>query len=86
MKKIMSFLILMLITTSIFACPVCEKQQPKLLQGITHGAGPNSNWDYLIIGSVAIIVVFALYYSIKWLIKPGEKSPNHIKYFILNQQ
>lgn len=66
------------------ACPVCDKQQPKVLQGITHGTGPDSNWDYVIIWAAVIIVLFTLFYSVKWLFKPGEKSQDHIKHFILN--
>ena len=65
------------------ACTVCEKQQPELLQGITHGAGPESNWDYLIITAVAIVVLLTLIYSIKFLLWPGEESKTHIKRTIL---
>lgn len=68
------------------ACPVCEKQQPKILKGIAHGAGPESNWDYVIIWTAVVIVVFTLFFSIKWLIRPGEKSSTHIKRFILNNE
>jgi hypothetical protein len=67
-----------------FACPVCERSQPKLLRGIAHGAGPESRWDYLIVLTAVVIVAFTLYFSIKWLIRPGENSDRHIKRFILN--
>ena len=40
---------MLLLAWAAIACPVCEKQQPKILQGITHGSGPQSNWDYIII-------------------------------------
>ena len=86
MKKIIGLLIILLAGISTFACEVCEKQQPKILQGISHGAGPESKWDLVIISFIAVIVVFTLYFSIKWLIRPGEKNTSHIKYFILNQQ
>lgn len=66
------------------ACPACEKQQPKLLRGISHGAGPDSNWDMVIVWFIGIIVVFTLIFSIKFLVKPGEKSETHIKRFILS--
>ena len=66
------------------ACPACEKAQPRILRGITHGAGPESRWDYVIAYAVAIITVLTLIYSIKWLIRPGETTPNHIKNFIIN--
>lgn len=66
------------------ACPACEKQQPKLLRGISHGAGPESNWDMVIVWGIAIIVLLTLFFSIKFLLKPGEKSRDHIKRFILD--
>lgn len=67
------------------ACPICEKQQPKILQGITHGTGPQSDWDYVIIAACTIIVLLTLAYSIKFLARPGEQSGNHIKRVILNE-
>ena len=83
-SKIIAIMAILAISLTTNACPVCEKQQPKILQGITHGAGPQSNWDYLIIAVTAIIVLLTLYFSIKWLVKPGEKSHSHIKHLILN--
>lgn len=88
MKVKQSILVLvvgLLATTGLYACPVCERNQPKLLKGVVHGAGPDSQWDYLIIGSVAIIVVLTLFFSVKWLVKPGEKQENHIKRTVLNE-
>ncbi len=68
------------------ACPVCERNQPKLLKGVVHGAGPDSQWDYVIMWAVIAITVVSLYLSIKWVIRPGEKNADHIKYSILNQE
>ncbi|MBS1782336.1 MAG: hypothetical protein JSS78_04665 [Bacteroidetes bacterium] len=76
--------ILLLQMGYLIACPVCERNQPKILRGITHGAGPESNWDYLIVWTTVLIVIATLYFSIKWIVKPGEKSEQHIKRFILN--
>jgi len=84
MKKAVLVIFLLSIRVAIFACGVCEKQQPKILQGITHGAGPESNWDYLIISIAAAIVVFTFYLSVKWLIRPGETAVTHIKYLTVN--
>lgn len=67
-----------------FACPVCEKQQPQITQGLTHGAGPASNWDWIIIGVVAAITLLTLVYSVKFLVRPGESNANHIKQSILS--
>ncbi len=84
MKKfIISALLLFAIQLVAIACPVCERNQPKVLRGIVHGAGPESNWDYVSVAITAIIACFTLFYSIKWLVKPGEKNSNHIKYSIL---
>ncbi|CAN5472306.1 hypothetical protein BH11BAC5_BH11BAC5_10820 [soil metagenome] len=69
---------------NIFACPACEIAQPRYLRGITHGTGPQSNWDFLIISFTAVIVIVTLFLSIKWLVKPGEKSVTHIKHLVLN--
>jgi formate hydrogenlyase subunit 3/multisubunit Na+/H+ antiporter MnhD subunit len=76
--------LLLLTHASALACSVCEKQQPKVLRGITHGAGPQSNWDYLIIAIVVIIALISLVYSIKYILQPGERQKEHIKYIILN--
>lgn len=77
-------LALVFVTAIGYACPVCDKQQPKILQGITHGTGPESNWDYLIVWSTVIIVAFTLFYTIKWMVRPGEKENNHIKRTVIN--
>ena len=86
MKKLIIFFTLFTcIELASYACPVCERNQPKALKGIVHGSGPESNWDYVGAGITGIITCLTLFYSIKWLVKPGEKNPSHIKYSILNQ-
>jgi hypothetical protein len=82
MKKAITFLVLFAFQIAAFACPVCERNQPKVLRGIVHGAGPDSNWDYVSIVITIIISIFALVYSIKWLWKPNENNHDHIKYSI----
>lgn len=86
--KIMAALIVffMLITQASIACPVCEKQQPKITQGLTHGAGPESNWDWVIIAAITLITALTFIFSLKYLIKPGEKNTDHIKQLILNNE
>jgi len=86
MKSLFAFAILILAHISIYACDVCEKQQPEILRGITHGPGPQSNWDYLIVSVGAAIVVATFFFSIKWLLSPGEKRENHIKRIVLNYE
>jgi hypothetical protein len=84
MKKYIITLFLSTAYSIAFACEVCKKQQPKVLRGITHGAGPQSSWDYVIVGVMSVIVLITLFYSIKWLVRPGEKETAHIKNSILN--
>lgn len=82
MKKLVSLsatVILLLVNAGAMACDVCEKRQPKLLRGVAHGAGPQSDWDYLIVGGMVLISTLSLYYAVKWMIKPGEKEKGHIK-------
>ncbi|MBK8723339.1 MAG: hypothetical protein IPL95_14035 [Saprospiraceae bacterium] len=68
----------------ISACEVCEKQQPKITQGFTHGAGPQSNWDWVIIAVITAITILTFVFSLKYLINPGEKNTDHIKQLILS--
>lgn len=84
MKKPGLITLLIFAQFASYACEVCKKQQPKALRGITHGAGPQSDWDYVIVAITALIVLVSLFYSIKWIIRPGEKEPGHIKQSILN--
>jgi hypothetical protein len=70
---------------SAMACEACKKQQPKFLRGITHGAGPDSNWDYLIVSIMVLITLYSLYASIKCMVNPTEQENHHIKRMILNQ-
>lgn len=83
--SIFSFLLLLSPVWS-WACPVCERQQPKLLRGIIHGVGPEDNTDYIIIGMVALSVLATLFFSIKMLVRPGEKSVDHIKRMVIDQE
>ncbi len=85
MKNALLIFSFFLLSAASYACPVCDQQQPKLLRGITHGAGPDSNWDYVIISVMGAIVLVTLFYSIKWLLTPGEASVGHIKRFILEE-
>ena len=85
MKKTFISLILFATSISAFACEVCKRNQPKVLQEYTHGVGPGGTMDYLIMGSAILIVVVALGLSIKYLIKPNENNPDHIKNIVTNE-
>lgn len=84
MKKLLFFIAFALPSFVTMACPACEKQQPKILRGITHGAGPSGNWDYVIVAAAVVITLVTLFYAVKWIVKPGEKDLNHIKRTVLN--
>lgn len=64
----------------MMACDVCRKNQPEVLRNITHGTGPESNWDYIIIWPAVAIVFFL---SLKFLIRPNEAEPGHIKNIVV---
>jgi hypothetical protein len=69
---------------SAMACEACKKQQPKLLQGITHGRGPDSSWDYVILMVMIIVTLYVLFATVKCIFRPSEKNDEHIKRLILN--
>jgi len=84
MKAILTVFAVMLLSITSFACEVCEKRQPKFLKGITHGGSPDGNLDYVMVSVTVIIVLATLFYSIKYLVKPGEESADHIKKIIID--
>jgi hypothetical protein len=86
-KKISLFILFNLIVSipASLACDLCKENQPKPLQNITHGLGPQSDMDYVIIFVGIIIVALTLFFSLKFLLKPGEKNPNHIKNIVVNE-
>lgn len=65
------------------ACDVCKKNQPKGFENVTHGSGPQGNIDYIITWTAVIIVTVALVFSIKYLVKPNESNPDHVKHSIV---
>lgn len=81
MKNKIMVVLLVLLHSPVFiwACEVCENNQPKILKGITHGQGPKGNLDYIITWSAVVIVSFTLFFSIKYLVNPKEKAAGHIK-------
>ena len=84
MKKIILIIFSIIMYQWVSACPVCEQSQPRIFRGITHGAGPGSNWDFVIIAAAMTVVTFCLFFSIRYIFKPGEKNSNHIKNSIFN--
>ena len=85
MKKLLMFIILQLAAAYLIACPVCERNKARYLQGLTHGSGPDNKWDLAIVAVIGLLTLYTLYYSVKWLIKPNENNPDHIKYSLFNE-
>ncbi|MBS1666621.1 MAG: hypothetical protein JST58_04520 [Bacteroidetes bacterium] len=83
-KRFYLLLVGMLLGQIIYACPACEQQPPKITRGLVHGAGPNSQWDFVIVAIIAAITLMTLFFSLKYLIKPGEKDKDHIKQTVLS--
>ncbi|WP_419868366.1 hypothetical protein [Chryseobacterium sp. CT-SW4] len=79
-------LMLTLFSVYIAACDACKLQQPEATREWTHGTGPDSDWDWFIVGIVILITVLAFYYSVKYLIRPEEKDEHHIKYTIFSDE
>ena len=85
-KRIVSLVVVLLFMfcKETMACDVCEANQPAALKGITHGTGPTGTIDYIIICIAVVIVSVTLFLSIKYLVKPQENDPNHIKNIVVN--
>lgn len=86
MKKIRSLLLLLFLTglsVTSYACEVCRERQPAGWKGISHGTGPQGNTDLVIIWGAVAIVGVTLFLSVKYLVKPQESAPDHIKNRIL---
>jgi len=84
LKYIVLTISLFLLAHASFACEVCKSNQPKVLENITHGEGPQGNMDYLITWSATVLVLFTLVFSIKYLLNPKEDKPGHIKNIVLD--
>lgn len=67
------------------ACDLCKKNQPKGFENITHGQGPTGNMDYIITWSAIVLVIITLFFSIKFLVRPKENNPGHIKNIVWDQ-
>ena len=83
-KIVLSFFLVIVSMGGALACEVCKSKQPKGFADITHGSGPGGNLDYIIVWGAAIIVTITLALSLKFLIKPQENRPDHIKNSILD--
>lgn len=76
--------LLLLLGHAAFACETCQRAQPAPLRGITHGTGPQGAWDLPIIWAAVGVVGITLFLATRMLVRPGERSGDHIKRTILN--
>lgn len=68
----------LLLALPSFACPLCEKQQPKGFASITHGVGPGSPFDYaMLYGSIAVVaLVFGCFF---WFLARPDNPRNRVR-------
>lgn len=71
------------ISNGAMACELCKENQPKVLRSVSHGAGPQGDIDYIIIWTAAVLVGIALFFSLKYLIKPNEDGKSHVKNIVI---
>lgn len=67
-------------------CDACNLKQPKITQNLVHGVGPESEWDWFLVGAVGLLTVFTLFYAVKLIFLPGEKKKDHIKYTLFHHK
>ncbi|MBR9915578.1 MAG: hypothetical protein GYB32_12260 [Algicola sp.] len=84
-KRLLLISFLILYTKLSFACPVCDKNQPAVTRGWTHGIGPSGMVDWVIISVMVAITIFILLVSVKALVNPKENDKHHIKNSILDK-
>lgn len=86
MKNFKNFVtvILIFLINLAFACDACKLQQPAVTRDFTHGVGPRGDADWIIVAVIGLITVYTFIFSLKYLVKPGEKEKSHIKNSILN--
>ncbi len=85
-KLILLIALIFINNVTTMACEACNQNQPKILRGITHGSGPQSNWDYFVVIIMVLVTLYSLYATVKCFVKPTDKQYNDIKNTILNQQ
>lgn len=52
---------------------------------MNHGAGPNSIVDIVLAIAALFVVVWAFYLAVRYTVRPGETSPDHIKRRVLDE-
>ncbi len=81
---ILALTLVLQLPLEILACEVCQKNQPKILQNITHGTGPQSDLDYILIWTAIGVVIVSLAISIKLIIQPKDNRHEQIKNIVID--
>ena len=55
------------------------------MHDMSHMAGPQATWEYVLVAVAVIIVVWVFYLAFKYTLKPGEDQADHIKRRILEK-
>ena len=53
------------------------------MHDMSHMAGPQAWWEYVLVACAIVILAWVLYRAFKYTFWPGEKEPGHIKRKIL---
>lgn len=80
--RIVVFLAVFFNHNNLFAQWYCENVPAT---GTVSNGSSNALSDSIIIGVSIMIVIFTLIMSVKFLFKPGEKNPDHIKNIVKNE-
>ncbi|OOQ57826.1 hypothetical protein BC343_13685 [Mucilaginibacter pedocola] len=79
MRKYIVTIPVILVSGTAFGCDACKKQQ-SFFTGISHGRGPESTWDYLIVALMVIVTLYVLFAALNCMFRPYENHRSHIKY------
>ncbi len=60
-------------------CPNCTVTNPA-----AHSSMPSGPWEIGVVAVGLVIVVLSLVVAVKLLLRPGERSPDHIKRTVLD--
>lgn len=77
-KQLLWLLASLFISLPLWACPVCDKRQPKGFAGITHGVGPSGTFDYLMLYGAILVVALTFGLFLRFLLWP-ESAHNLVR-------
>ena len=65
--------------------PARKKGGTEIMHDMSHMAGPQAAWEYVLVAVAVIIVGWVFYLAFKYTLKPGEEQADHIKRRILEK-